>query len=58
VRQKISQEISSDDEIVYRVGEIERISDILTTLDSLAFQHRRRLVELLNMAAAGKNVAL
>jgi FtsH-binding integral membrane protein len=36
-KQKVSQEVMSDQEIVYRIGEIERISAILTTLDSLSF---------------------
>ena len=48
-QQKVSQEIISDDEIAYRIGEIERISAILTTLNGRTFQHRRRLVELLNI---------
>jgi hypothetical protein len=34
--QKVSQEVMSDEEITYRIGEIERISAILTTLDSLS----------------------
>ena len=48
-QQKISQEVISDDEIVYRIGEIERISAILPRLNLLSFQHRRRLIELLNI---------
>jgi hypothetical protein len=48
-QQKVSQEVISDDEIAYRIGEIERISAILTMLDGLSFQHGRRLIELLNI---------
>ena len=48
-QQKISQEVISDDEITYRIGEIDRISAILPRLNLLSFQHRRRLIELLNI---------
>ena len=39
----------SDAEISCRVSEIDRINGILKRFGTLTFQHRRRLVELLNI---------
>ena len=48
-QEKFSQEVISDEEISYRVSEIDRINGILKRFGTLTFQHRRRLVELLNI---------
>jgi predicted RNase H-like nuclease (RuvC/YqgF family) len=48
-QQKVSQQVMSDEEIEYRVSEIDRINGILKRFGTLTFQHRRRLVELLNI---------
>jgi site-specific DNA recombinase len=48
-QQKISQQLMSDDEVAYRISEIERINTILKRFGTLSFRHRRRLIELLNI---------
>jgi hypothetical protein len=48
-QQKVSQQVMSDEEVAYRIGEIDRINAILKKFGSLSFQHRRRLIELLNI---------